>query len=127
MHLHLHLYSLQRRRERYIIIYVWKILEGKAPNVGLVVNPHPRRDRLCYVQETQGTTARLQTLVHNTFTHNGTRLFNCVPKELHNLTNITVECFRGRLDKWLSDEPPTPGYPNPHHNTLTTPNRGIEG
>ena len=30
---HLKLYSLQRRRERYAIIYVWKILEGHVPNI----------------------------------------------------------------------------------------------
>ena len=29
----LKLYSLQRRRERYIVIYVWKILEGLVPNL----------------------------------------------------------------------------------------------
>ena len=29
----LKLYSLYRRRERYIIIYVWKILEGLVPNL----------------------------------------------------------------------------------------------
>ena len=29
----LKLYSLQRRRERYIILYVWKILEGLVPNL----------------------------------------------------------------------------------------------
>ena len=29
----LKLYFLQRRRERYIIIYVWKILEGMVPNL----------------------------------------------------------------------------------------------
>ena len=29
----LKLYYLQRRRERYIIIYVWKILEGLVPNL----------------------------------------------------------------------------------------------
>ena len=28
-----HLYSLERRRERYRIIYVWKILEGVVPNL----------------------------------------------------------------------------------------------
>ena len=28
-----HLFSLQRRRERYRIIYVWKILEGIVPNL----------------------------------------------------------------------------------------------
>ena len=26
------IYSLQRRRERYLIIYTWKILEGLVPN-----------------------------------------------------------------------------------------------
>ena len=29
----LKLYSLQRRIDRYIIIYVWKILEGLVPNL----------------------------------------------------------------------------------------------
>ena len=29
----LNLYSLQRRRERYIIIYVWKIIQGLVPNL----------------------------------------------------------------------------------------------
>ena len=43
----LNLYSLQRRRERYTIIYVWKTLERIVPNVGIQVNEHPRRGRLC--------------------------------------------------------------------------------
>ena len=30
---HLKLYSLQRRRECYAIIYVWKIIEGHVPNI----------------------------------------------------------------------------------------------
>ena len=30
---HLNLYSLERRRERYRIIYIWCILEGHIPNV----------------------------------------------------------------------------------------------
>ncbi|MPC86261.1 hypothetical protein E2C01_081084 [Portunus trituberculatus] len=38
------------------------------------------------------------------------------------LTNITVECFKRRLDKWLSgipDESPTPEYPHSHQNMCT--------
>ena len=34
----LKLYSLQRRRERYCIIYVWKVLEGLVPNVSHLAN-----------------------------------------------------------------------------------------
>ena len=34
----LKLYSLQRRRERYIVIYVWKILDGLVPIPVVVVH-----------------------------------------------------------------------------------------
>ena len=30
----LKMYSLERRRDRYRIIYVWRILEGQVPNIG---------------------------------------------------------------------------------------------
>jgi hypothetical protein len=26
------LYSLQRRRERYVILYIWKMISGMVPN-----------------------------------------------------------------------------------------------
>lgn len=34
---HLELHSLQRRREQYQIIYVWKIIEDYVPNIGLIL------------------------------------------------------------------------------------------
>ena len=47
----LKIYSLQRRRERYIIIYVWKILENFVPNLvkPLQFYVSDRRGRLCSV------------------------------------------------------------------------------
>ena len=43
------LYSLQRRRERYSIIYVWKIVEGLAPNLSdpITCSFSDRRGRTC--------------------------------------------------------------------------------
>ena len=38
----LNLYSLQRRRECYIIIYVWKILEQRVPNVSIQETQPPK-------------------------------------------------------------------------------------
>ena len=29
----LHLYSLERRRDRYFIVYVWKMINDYAPNI----------------------------------------------------------------------------------------------
>ena len=45
----LKLYSLQRRRERYIVIYVWKILEGLVPNLypPICSKTSDRRGRTC--------------------------------------------------------------------------------
>ena len=47
------LYSLQRRRERYRIIYTWKILEGLVPNVGttnkITSRTSVRHGRLCEI------------------------------------------------------------------------------
>ena len=49
----LKLYSLERRRERYIAIYSWRILEGSAPNIsdshGITFKWHPTRGRVCIV------------------------------------------------------------------------------
>ena len=42
----LKLYSVQRRRERYIIIYVWKILECQVPNFSPPI--HSRTSDLFY-------------------------------------------------------------------------------
>ena len=45
------LYSLQRRRERYCIIYIWKIIEGLAPNFSNPVTStfSGRRGRSCVI------------------------------------------------------------------------------
>ena len=45
----LNLYSIQRRRDRYQIIYVWKILDEKITNLNppIVTNSSGRLGRLC--------------------------------------------------------------------------------
>lgn len=124
------LYSLQRRRERYSIIYVWKILEHLVPNVGLQINNHPRRGRLCFVKRTGGASQRVKTLIHHSFTFTGTRLFNSVPQEIRNLTGITPDSFKNKLDKWLvtvPDQPPTPGYTSTSTNSLQSVVHNMEG
>ena len=47
----LKLYSLQRRRERYCIIYVWKIIEGLVPifSKPIVCSYSERRGRSCII------------------------------------------------------------------------------
>ena len=63
----LKLYSLQRRRERYIIIYVWKILEGLVPNLfsPICTKTLDRRGRTCISSHI--SVGRLGTLEYNSF------------------------------------------------------------
>ena len=115
---HFRLYSLQRRRERYRIIYVWKILEGIVPNLsgrGQIVDKHSIRfGRLCLVPPVaKSTSNKLQRLREGSFCVDGPRLFNSLPSSLRNLTGVCHTDFKKELDKFLltvADEPLVSGY-----------------
>ena len=111
------LYSLERRRERYIIVYVWKILEKLVPNITtecIRSTLKPRMGRLCIVPTiNRNARARVKTLKSSNFVINGPKLFNCLPSHLRNLTNCGLELFKSELDRFLEllpDEPLVPGY-----------------
>ena len=84
------LYSLQRRRDRYQIIYIWKIMESLVANLDppIAVSTSSRLGRMC-VQSTvpRGHTG---TLVYNSFRSNGIRLFNSLPPAIRNITETDV-------------------------------------
>ena len=107
--------SLQRRQERYRIIYIWKILEGIAPNCG-IENTKPgdsRQGRKAKVQNIKtGAKASAKALREQTFQVHGPQLFNILPPFLRNMTKCSVEIFKEELDKYLMiipDEPSVPG------------------
>ena len=113
----LKLYSLERRRERYAILYVWKILEGKAPN--LTANPitprHSNRlGRTCAIPPLPpaSTPARLRSLSEAAFPVRGPQLFNALPRYLRDIANTEVDTFKRQLTRFLDtvpDEPRIPG------------------
>ena len=77
--------SLERRLERYRIIYSWKILEGLAPNCGLEEVCSERRGREIKIPQLKGKQA-VRTMREQSFQVNGPRLFNCIPKRIRNMT-----------------------------------------
>ena len=115
--------SLQRRQERYRIIYIWKILEGLAPNCGIELSgsDDTRQGRKCKVQSIKkGADASAKTLREQTFQVHGPQLFNILPPYLRNLTKCPAEIFKEKLDQYLMkvpDEPSVPGLVP----TATTP------
>ena len=108
----LHLYSLQRCRECYTIIYVWKILESIVPNLSRPIEYYisDRRGRLCVVSHT--CLGHLGTLLFNSFRFRAIRLFNAMPISIRNLTLCSVISFKSKLDLYLSNISDNPCIPN---------------
>ena len=106
-------FSLERRRERYQILYVCKVLENLVSNSGIHYTINARHGRTCTVPVAKTTaTARVQTLIHNNFSVCGPCLFNCLPKSLRDLTNCDLSKFKQNLDRFLRlvhDKPTSPG------------------
>ena len=98
------LYSLQRRRERYQIIYVWTILEGISPNImadnGLpliTAKSTARRGRTIPLPRVKRT--KYSNLRYNSLPYHGARLFNEMPNSLRSLTQISKAKFKTSLMK----------------------------
>jgi len=114
----LRMYSLERRRERYIAIYVWRILEGCAPNIstshGITGQWHARRGRSCQVQLIASSAShRIRSIRFSSFAIKGPRILNSLPKDVRNFSGGTVNEFKRRLDRHLRsvpDKPLIPGY-----------------
>ena len=112
------LYSLERRRERYRIIYTWKILEGLVPNLSgqseLYAKQSVRYGRMCSLPPCNtSASCRVQTLRDGSFGINGPRLFNSIPNHIRNLSGVQTLDFKKELDKFLktvADEPLSCGY-----------------
>ena len=115
------LYSLQRRRERYQIIYLWSILEGQVPNIlsngtNLIKTQSDINSRLGRTIQTRPLrNTRFSNLRFNSLPFHGARLFNRLPKDVRNITGLPKMTFKNSLDSLLShinDEPQLLQYSN---------------
>ena len=114
----LKLYSLERRRERYMIICIWRILERQVPDftTGRIysTNEDGRLGRRCsYSTVCSNAPSDIKHIRYASLSIRGPQLFNTLPPEVRNVTNCSVEEFKTELDRFLSnvpDEPQIPGY-----------------
>ena len=115
----LNMYSIQRRFERFIIICVWKIIEGKTVNMNNQIRTtyNARSGRKCFVPLPKlGGGLAMQTKLYNSFAIRGPRLFNRMPPEIRNFSNSSTLRFKRLLDKYLQqvlDVPIITGYSHP--------------
>ena len=117
----LKLMSLQRRRERYIIIHMYKVLQSISPNdtniqfifsdrrgIQAVIPPLHRQ-----------ASRRAQQKYDSSFSVLGPKLWNLLPKST--TLQPTLVSFKSSLQKFLDatpDKPPVSGYVTANSNSL---------
>ena len=128
----LKIYSAERRRERYIIIYTWKVIHGLYPNPGLELNNvFPALHNTNPMQGIDIKTINERTgikISHNTpstlpkklkdlsILEKCCTLFNCLPavlrKPICNTDDPEPGKFKSALDNWLVNIPDQPTIPS---------------
>ena len=70
--------------------------------------------QICFpVKKIGGCTGKMKLLIYNSLPNYGARLFNCLPKEIRNITKTSVDSIKHSLDKFLqtvANEPKVTDY-----------------
>ena len=110
----LNMYSLERRRDRYMIIYGWQQIEEIKENVLKLKTSWRGIGRRII---SKGITTQIEgrrlkratiTNIHYSPARRIERAFNSIPNYLRNITGVKTDTFKARLDKWLHTVPDLP-------------------
>ena len=117
----LNLYSMQRRRERYSIIMMWKMANDEAPNnIGVKFYTNNRLGKRAEVPTCPTTTqTSVASKFHESFACRAARLWNSLPKDVNTADSLPL--FKANLGKWLAklpDRPPVCGYTRQNNNSI---------
>ena len=109
----LSLYSQERRRERYQIIFLWKVAQGLVQGYKSSFYPSDRRGRLMVLAplSNQAPTS-VKNARESSLQVRGAKLFNAVPREIRDTSTGTTDMFKLKLDDWLSRVPDQPTIPD---------------
>ena len=118
---HLKILSLQRRRERYMIIHVWKVLHKVVPDsTGLLFTEHPRLGTKASVPRYNYLAQKsISGPYESSFGVRGAQLWNAMPRAVRSSASLLL--LKQSLGSYLStipDQPPVRGYSVQHNNSL---------
>ena len=106
----LRLYSQERRRERYMVIFLWKISQGMVSGYDVTFTSGGGRRGRSIVPNPVVRSA--PSMVRNAREHSlgvkGAKLFNLLPETLRSMNTDHVDYFKNNLDIFLSSVPDQP-------------------
>ena len=113
--------SLQRRKERYMIMHMWKILHGLTSNdLQLQFTVNPRLGNLAKVPSfRKKISAAHQTLYETSFSVMGPKLWNCLPTQIRAISKH--DSFKRQMTAFMlsvPDKPPIRGFTSPNSNSI---------
>ena len=127
----LRVYSLERRRERYIIIFMHKIILGIYPNPGFDPKDIAYDDRFesILIRPKHCPTAKpwVQQIRYASFFHKGPKLYQTILPKIGGVQNIlepnktNIDKFKEKLDdllEFIPDEPGEKGCRNATTNSI---------
>ena len=99
----LNLYSLERRRERYIILYVWKSMNNLSPSIGIGTKWRARSGLTCDIRRPPTHASRkIQSKIRASLRNRGSELFNILPPTLISYMESNLGPFKRMLDEFLT-------------------------
>ena len=106
----LKLYSQERRRERYLVIFIWKISQGLVEGYELsFTTPDSRTGRKAVPYHiNRSAPACVRKAREKSIGVKGVQLFNLLPVQLKNSEHGDVEMFKNHLDIYLGNIPDQP-------------------
>ena len=103
------MYSQERRRERYLIIFVWKIALGLVKGYKMDFMFSPRRGWLAVPKAiSMSAPASVRRARESSLAVKGAALFNLCPRGLRDMASEHQDRFKDNLDAWLSQIPDQP-------------------
>lgn len=113
--------SLQRRRERYIVLHMWKLHNSQVSNDLQIQFKDKGRTgiKATVPPMTKTGSSAHQTLYDESFAVIGPKLWNSIPAELSRIDKF--ESFKRALTKYfkeIPDEPPVQGYSRRNNNSV---------
>ena len=104
------IYSQERRRERYMVIFLWKISQGMVKGYTMMyTSVIGRRGRTALPRDVvQSSPSLVRKARESSIGVKGARIFNLLPAPIRNIDADNVDTFKKSLDSFLTDVPDQP-------------------
>ena len=106
----LHLYSQERRRERYQVMFLWKISQGMVSGYNIdFTHTMGRRGRSIIPKAVvRAAPSAVRNARERSLGVKGAQIFNLLPEQIRSMNTDHIDMFKNHLDVFLASIPDQP-------------------